>query len=222
MSNKFTIPLAIVLGGIIVAIAVYASMPKNASPSVGNPSLVRPVGITDHILGNPAAKVMIVEYSDFDCEYCKGFDETLRQILANEGARGEVAWVYREFPLSEIHPNALQHAEAAECAALSVGNDAFWKFKTELFNHQPIDTKQYGTFAKNVGISSEAFADCFAKAATTVDARIQADRKNALDMGAQGTPYTLILVAGKPPVVMTGANPYGVVKQLVDDALAGS
>ncbi|MFA6502730.1 MAG: thioredoxin domain-containing protein [Candidatus Paceibacterota bacterium] len=219
MSNKLTIPLAIIFGGIIVAVALYVSVPKG-SPSTGNPSLVRPVGVSDHILGNPAAKVMLVEYADFDCEYCKGFDETLHQIIADEGATGEVAWTYREFPLSEIHPNALRHAEAAECAALSAGNEAFWKFKTELFKHQPIDPQQYGTFAKNVGISSEAFADCFAKAATTVDARIQADRKNALDMGAQGTPYTLILVAGKPPVVMTGANPYGVVKQLVDEALS--
>lgn len=219
MKSSYTIPLAIILGGIIVAIAVYVSMPKRSSTGAGNSALVRPVGTSDHILGNPAAKVMIIEYSDFDCDYCKGFDETLHQIIANEGATGDVAWVYREFPLTEIHPNAMRHAEAAECVAQVAGNDAFWKFKTELFAHQPIDPTQYGTYARKIGISGDAFATCFVSASINVDARINADRENALVIGAKGTPYSLIIVAGKPPVVMNGAYPYAAVKQLVDEAL---
>lgn len=221
MSSKLTIPLAIVFGGVIVAISVYVSMPKNpsAGSGEGNPALVRPVGASDHILGNPAAKVMIVEYADFDCEYCKVFDATLHQIIADEGANGSVAWVYREFPLTEIHPNAMANAEAAECAAQTAGNDAFWAFKTELFSHQPIDPSQYGTFAQTVGLTGNAFASCFANASTTVDARILADRQNALDVGAQGTPYSLIVVAGQPPVVMSGGYSYDAVKALVDQAL---
>ncbi|HUY05164.1 MAG TPA: thioredoxin domain-containing protein [Candidatus Paceibacterota bacterium] len=221
MKSSYTIPLAIVLGGIIVALAVYVSMPKAPSTDSGNgdPALVRPVGTADHILGNPAAKVMLVEYADFDCEYCKGFDDTLHQIVANEGANGSVAWVYREFPLTEIHPNAMKHAEAAECAAQVGGNDLFWKFADTLFANQPVDPSQYGTFAKNLGIPGDAFAACFSNASSTVDARILADRQNALDMGAQGTPFSVILVTGKPPVVIGGAYPYDAVKQLVDAAL---
>jgi len=52
----------------------------------------------------------------------------LHQIIANEGVGGNVAWVFREFPLIEIHPNALFNARAAECVAQVAGNDAFWKF----------------------------------------------------------------------------------------------
>ncbi len=224
MKSSYTIPLAIVLGGIIVAIAVYVSMPKQQSTysGNGNPALVRPVGTSDHILGNPAAKVMIVEYADFDCEYCKGFDDTLHQIIANEGANGDVAWVYREFPLTEIHPNAMKHAEAAECVAQVAGNDLFWKFADTLFANQPVDPSQYGTFAQQLGVPGTAFAACFSNASSTVDARILADRQNALAMGAQGTPFSVILVAGKPPVVIGGAYPYDAVKQLVDTALAGA
>lgn len=222
MKSSYTIPMAILLGGIIVAIAVYVSMPKAPSTGsgTGNPALVRPVDTTDHILGNPGAKVMIIEYSDFDCTYCKGFDETLHQIIANEGAGGEVAWVYRQFPLTEIHPNAMKHAEAAECVAQVAGNDAFWRFKTVLFANQPIDPTQYGTYARKIGISDDTFATCFANAPATVDARVSADRQNAFDIGAPGTPYSLIVVAGKPPVVMNGGYPYDAVKQLVDEALS--
>lgn len=221
MTSRLTIPIAIVFGGVIVALAIYISMSKPPSSSPGgNPALVRPVGASDHILGNPAATVTIIEYADFDCEYCKEFDETLHQIIAGDGVSGEVAWVFREFPLIEIHPNAMRHAEAAECVGKTLGNDAFWAFKTTLFKNQPLDPADYGSYAEKSGISSTAFADCFANASTTVDARINADRQNAFAIGALGTPYSLILVAGKPPVVINGGYPYDGVKELVDEALA--
>ncbi len=222
MKNSYTIPLAIVAGGIIVAAALYFSVPRSATSNIGNPALVRPVSVSDHILGNPAAKVMIVEYSDFDCTYCKDFNETLRQIVATEGANGQVAWVYRYFPLTEIHPNALLHARAAECVAQVAGNDAFWKFETALFDNQPVDPANYGSLAKAAGITGDAFASCYSTASSTVDARIMADRQNALDMGATGTPYSVILTAGKPPVEMAGGYSYDAVKQLVDQALGNT
>lgn len=223
MKSAYTLPIVIVLAGVIIAGAVYLSVAKKG-PTIhgasGNPALVRPVSVSDHILGNPAAKVMIVEYADFDCTFCKGFDETLHQIIANEGATGKVAWVYREFPLIEIHPNAMSDARAAECVAETAGNDAFWKFADSLFAHQPVDPMRYGALAQAAGVSGNAFAACYASAATTVDGRIMADRQNALAIGARGTPYSLILVAGQTPIVMDGAYSYAAVKQLVDKALA--
>lgn len=220
--HPYTVPLAIVIGGIIVAGAVYFSVAKSPSSSgAGNPSLVRPVSASDHILGNPAAKVTIVEYSDFDCEFCKNFHETLHQIVANEGANGQVAWVLREFPIPELHPNALSHAHAAECVAQTADNDAFWKFADSLFADQPADPSNYGALAKSAGVvGTDAFANCFASASTTaIGTRIAADRQNALDIGARGTPFSLILVAGQPPVVMDGAYSYDAVKLLIDRAL---
>ncbi len=218
MRNSYTVPIAIVVGGLIVAGALYFSMAPSKAEQ--NAALIRPVGTTDHILGNPAANVMIVEYSDFDCEYCKTFNDTLHQVVANEGASGEVAWVLREFPLTEIHPNALSHARAAECAAQVAGNDAFWKFADALYAGQPADPGSYGTIAKGIGLTGDAFASCYASASTTQTARIMADRQNALDMGAKGTPFSIILKDGKPLVVMDGAYSYTAVKQLLDQALA--
>ena len=221
MSNTLTVPIAIVVGGIIVAGAVYISTPKKApaGPDTIDASLVRPVGASDHILGNPTAKVIIVEYSDFNCEYCKVFNDTLHQIIADKGAEGDVAWVFREFPLTEIHPNSMTHAEAAECAGQVGGNDAFWAFSDQLFAHQPADPSEYGTFAKTVGILSNDFATCYQNASTTVAERIMSDRQNALAMGAQGTPISIILVAGKSPIVMSGGYSYDAASELIAQAL---
>ena len=219
-SSSGTIPIGILFAGVVIAGAVYVTVAKNRPATTDtNPALVRPVDSSDHILGNPAAKVMIIEYSDFDCEFCKDFHEILHHIIANEGTRGEVAWVFRQFPLSEIHPNALSHAKAAECAGQVAGNDGFWRFADALFARQPVDPSTYGTLAASAGISNSDFATCYATASPTLDARISRDRQNALDIGTQGTPYSLILVAGQPPVVMDGAYPYDAVKQLVDQAL---
>ncbi len=222
MKSSLTIPFAIILGGVIVAVALYVSMPRGpAASNTGNPELVRPVGASDHILGNPMAKVMIIEYSDFDCDYCKGFHETLHQVIADEGADGDVAWVFRQFPLTEIHPNALSHAKASECAAQVAGNDLFWKFSDALFANQPVNPARYGEIARFAGMrGDDSFATCYATASSTLEARIMADRQNAFDIGAQGTPYSLILVAGKPPVVMAGGYSYDAVKELLKQALA--
>lgn len=218
------IPLAICIGGIIVAIAVYVTV-RNSEPSTasgtGNPSLVRPVDSTDHILGNPSAPVKIIEYSDFDCSFCKEFDATLHQLISDKGASGQVAWVYRQYPLTQLHPNALTHAEAAACAAKVGGNDAFWKFAETLFANQPADPATYGSIAQDVGVPTDAFASCYADAATTVLPRIEEDSQNAKDVGARGTPYSLIVVEGKPPVVVDGAYDYESLSQLVDQALKG-
>jgi protein-disulfide isomerase len=225
MKSVYTVPTGIILGGIIIAIAVYVSQAKPSPNTAPNASLIRPVSPSDHIFGNPAAPVMIVEYCDFDSEYCKSFNNTLAQVIANDGATGQVAWVFREFPLTELHPNALALAEAAECAA-SVGgsdpttdNDVFWEFANVLFTNQPVDPSQLGTEASSVGISGEAFANCYANASSTLDARIAADRQNALEMGATGVPFSVIVTNGGNPVILQGAYPYDAVKSLIDQAL---
>ena len=222
--TNYTVPVAIILGGIIVALALYFAVvarPPSGGIAIGsgNPSLVRPVDSTDHILGNPAATIQIVEYSDFDCTFCKAFDGTLHEIIANAGATGNVAWVYRHFPLIEIHPDTMKLADAAECVAKTGGNDAFWKFATLLFANQPADTTKLGEYAKTVGAPSDAFTACYTDATNTVEARIKADRENALALGARGTPYSLILAPGKAPVVIDGAYSYDAVKALIDQAL---
>jgi protein-disulfide isomerase len=82
----------------------------------------------DHILGSPEAQIIIVEYSDLECPYCKKFGETMKEIVAE--SNGNVAWVYRHWV---VHAGALPKAGAAECVAKIKGNDAFWKYVDLVF-----------------------------------------------------------------------------------------
>jgi len=86
----------------------------------------------DHIRGNTDAKVFFVEYSDIDCPFCSQLHETMIDVVDNYDP-GDVAWVYRHFPLTNIHPTAAVKAEASECIAELGDNDAFWEFLDILF-----------------------------------------------------------------------------------------
>lgn len=93
---------------------------------------VPPIDATDHILGDvKTAKVTIIEYSDFECPYCARFHPTLEKIISE--SNGNVAWVYRQFPLTQIHQNSMERAIASECIAKIKGNEAFWKYADLLF-----------------------------------------------------------------------------------------
>lgn len=86
----------------------------------------------DHVLGSKKAKVLIVEYSDFQCPFCKRFFPSVQQALQEYGDK--VALVYRHFPLTSIHPYAQPLAEGSECAAEIGGSDKFWEFHDQVFS----------------------------------------------------------------------------------------
>ena len=92
---------------------------------------IAPVAPDDHIRGDANAKIIIVEYSDLDCPFCKTFHRTMNQVIDQKEIN--VAWVYRHYPLSQIHPGAFQKAEETECAWEQKGNEGFWKYADALF-----------------------------------------------------------------------------------------
>jgi protein-disulfide isomerase len=96
---------------------------------------VAPVSPDDHIVGNINAKIIIVEYSDLECPFCKVFHNTMHQVV--EANNGDVAWVYRHFPIPQLHPKAFRQAEATECAWEQGGNEAFWKYTDRIFEITP-------------------------------------------------------------------------------------
>lgn len=91
----------------------------------------------DHIAGNPQADLIIIEYSDPECPFCKRFHETMVQAMDEYGKQGKVAWVYRHFPLDAIHSKARHEAEAIECAGELGGNDKFWEYVNTLYKITP-------------------------------------------------------------------------------------
>ena len=84
-----------------------------------------PIDTMDHIYGDANAPVKIIEYSDFECPYCRQFHQTMLKVV--DDSEGQIAWVYRHFPL-DFHDGAMPKAMMSECVASAVGNDAFWEF----------------------------------------------------------------------------------------------
>jgi protein-disulfide isomerase len=97
---------------------------------VGMPE-IKPVSAEDHIVGDINAKIIIVEYSDLDCPFCKVFHATMHRVVKDSG--GDVAWVYRHYPIPQLHPNAFAKAQETECAWEQGGNEAFWKYTDKIF-----------------------------------------------------------------------------------------
>lgn len=230
--NSLGIPVAIVIAGLLIAVAVFFSgKDSGVSPTqVANdrnetqetPEVnVAPVTEDDHILGNPNAQILIVEYSDFDCPFCKNFHDTMNRIMAEYGDSGQVAWVYRHFPIRQLHPNAEMIAEASECVADLGGNDAFWKFTNFVFNergtNEPTDIAQLPSYAEQSGVSRAAYTTCMDEG--RFSEVIQEDVQAAIDAGARGTPYSVI-IAGDQQGIINGAQPYASVKQTVDTILS--
>ena len=227
--TSMALPLAIVVGFAMIAIAIFftsgndapvASAPVNDTGAVAA-SQIRPISESDYVLGSPNAPIVMIEYSDYDCPFCKQFHATMHQILDEYGVTGRLAWVYRQFPLVDLHPNATQLSEAALCVGDLGGNEAFWDFSDRVFNSREetefTNVTRLPQFAEAAGVDRTAFTDCMAS--DRMLDTLKADMADGLAAGAQGTPYTVIKV-GNQEAVINGAQPYDVVKGIVENLIA--
>ncbi len=109
----------------IIDLALADSPVTGADPKLEN---VKPVTAADHIRGDINAPVKIVQFSDIDCPFCKRFHTTMQEVMKTYGKDNKVAWVFRHLPLTQLHPDAANKAEASECVTEIGGNDKFWTF----------------------------------------------------------------------------------------------
>jgi protein-disulfide isomerase len=225
--DAWVIPGAIILAGLILGGATYLIRAKDLSlPPEGDVSLVRPVSETDHVIGNPGAAVVIIEYADIDSSYAKDFQATMSQLMAEYGAEGQVAWVYRHLPLIDQHPDARRHAEAAECVGSLGEASLFWRFIDSAHARAPgsqrLDPRDYDSIVEGLGIRAEAFNECLN--ANTFARRVMEDFENGLVAGAGGSPFSVVLIKGHPPITIDGAVPYDGMKRIVEESIekAGS
>jgi protein-disulfide isomerase len=156
---------------------------------------VRPVSVTrDHIFGNPDAEISLIEYSDFECPYCKRFHPTAKEIVKSYA--GRVNWVYRHFPLESHNPGAQKHAEASECAAELGGNNAFWEYTDRIYqrtrsNGEGFPINKLIPLAIEIGLDENLFTKCLDSGRHA--ARVQADFDNGVQSGVSGTPGNILL-----------------------------
>ncbi len=183
---------------------------------------MRPVSAgRDHILGNPDAEISLVEYSDFECPFCKRFHATPKALVESYG--GEVNWVYRHFPLKFHNPAAQKEAEAAECAAELGGNEAFWRYTDLTYERSQSNGKGYTVdrlvqLAREIGLDDQSFRVCVDSGRHS--ARVQQDAENGVSSGISGTPGS-ILVSHKTGAirVIAGAKPLAYIKAEIDRML---
>lgn len=239
--NPYIIPLSILISGTLIAGAVlYAGdngfgrgAPAQLGAAAGANNAAVPTDTStgleamklvsgeDHIRGNPDAPVKIVEYSDTECPFCKRFHSTLEEVIDEYGKSGKVAWVYRHFPLDQLHSKARKEAEATECAAKLGGNNAFWAYLDRLMEITPtnngLDPAELPKIAEFIGLDVEKFNDCLTSGAYAE--KIEEHVQNAIASGGQGTPYSIIVAADGSKQAVNGAVPYATLKSQIEQAL---
>jgi protein-disulfide isomerase len=161
--------------------------------------------------GSAAAPVVIVEFSDFQCPYCRSVEPTLKALLAKYA--GRVSLAYRDFPLREVHPQAQQAAEAAWCAG---EQGKFWEYHDLLYtNEAKLDAGSLAGHARSLGIDVQRFTSCLAsgKFKHAVEEDVQAGSK----VGVNGTPAFFI-----NGIFLSGAQPAGIFEKIIEAELAAA
>lgn len=217
------IPVAIIAAGLLVAISVYVVRTTHVlGAPKGDVTAVTPVSSSDHLIGSPSAPVMIIEYADIDSSYSKAFQKTMEQLMVEYAPAGKVGWVYRHFPLIDQYPNSEQHAEAAECASALGNGKAFWSFIDLMQAYAPgdqqFDPSNYDTVASSIGVDASRFDSCMT--AHTYLQKVNADITNGIAIGADASPYVVVLVHGQKPIAISGSLPYGAMKKIIDQSIA--
>ncbi|MDZ7726380.1 MAG: DsbA family protein [Candidatus Campbellbacteria bacterium] len=167
--------------------------PGSSGPTISSISY-ESVDSTDYIRGSLDAPVKLVDYSDLECPFCKRHHDTLNNLIENYD-EGEFAWVYRHFPLEQLHQKAIPEAVASECVAQSAGEEGFWTFIDRIYEETPsndgLDHDLLPEFAQDAGANVEEFESCFANEETL--SIVEAHLEDAQNAGGTGTPYSLLI-----------------------------
>lgn len=172
----------------------------------------------DHIRGEKNAAVTIIEYSDTECPFCKRFHPTVQEMV--DTYKGKVRWVYRHFPLRQLHSKAAKEAEATECAYEQGGDDAFWKYVDRIYAITPsndgLDPAELPKIATSIGLNKQKFETCLSSGKYA--SKVQEDENDAVSAGGRGTPYSVIVV-GDQKIPVSGAVPASELKQMLDSVV---
>jgi protein-disulfide isomerase len=213
-NSLWLIPVAFALGLGAGFLLWGRSGPADAAAAQGEaPQITRyDVPVDDDPAYGPAeAAITIIEFSDYECPYCRSwYAEVFPQLMA--AYPGQVRLVYRDFPIESIHPNAAPAAAAANCAQ---EQGAYWEFHELLFSMQlGLNIQAYQQYASQLGLDEQAFAECVESDRHLEEVR--ADLEYAANLGVRSTPT--FFVNG---IAVVGAQPFELFKDLIDKELAG-
>ncbi|MEN3339966.1 MAG: hypothetical protein V7647_3642 [Acidobacteriota bacterium] len=190
----------------------------------GDPFVSKTIAIgNEPTRGSASAKITLVEVSDYHCPFCRRQTlQTLPQLLNDYVNTGKVKYVFVDYPIAQLHPDALQAHIAAACAG---DQGKYWQMHDSLFTNPPArDASQLTAQAKSLGLDETKFGSCLSAGVHAPAIRDSVARMQQLGVG--GTPLTLIGLTpapGEPMKVVSsiyGARPYADFKTAIDAALA--
>ena len=204
------------------AAAAPALAPAKAPPAASVVSLDFALGGAPS-KGRSQVEVAMLEFSDFQCPFCSRYvRDTFPRVFADYVDTGKIRYVFRNFPLESIHPNAKNAALAATCSALQ---GRFWEMHDRLFlNQGALDLPSLLGYGAGLGIDENKYRTCLQGQAT--GALVQTDKEMALKAELTGTPAFFIGRVGSDGVLhatrkISGAFPYSVFQTAIEDILAG-
>lgn len=162
-------------------------------------------------LGPADAPITIVEFSDFQCPFCRRFHEETYQALL-DAYPGQIRFVYRNLPLTSIHPDAMPSAIASLCAN---DQNAYWDYHGKLFSSETLTRESFIQYASDLSLNVDEFTACLDSGKH--DEFIQQDMNFALDLGVQSTPTFFI-----NGLAIVGAQPLSAFQQIIDLELTGA
>ncbi len=170
----------------------------------------------DHFCGNPNAKIIVVEYTDFECPFCKQFHSTMVKLVAESD--GQIGWILRHYPIDELHSRARNEATASECAFEQAGETGFWKYVNKIFattsSNNSLPPDMLPLIATDIGLDKTAFTACLSS--DKFLSKISADEALGEDKGPIGTPNSRIIVGGKEVDELKGAVDFATLKAKTD------
>jgi len=209
---------------IIIKEAVQVSQAKQTTQEQFGPQIIRNISLDDDPMkGDPNASITIVEFSDFQCPFCAKFHETtLPQIEQNYISTGKVNFVYRDFPIQSIHPNAVTASLASEC---SDDQGKFWEIHDMIFknqrNWQGLEIAEsanlFKEYAIDIGLDMDEFDSCMTSGKHFEE--IQNDLNDGRTYGVTGTPGFFV---GNEKIGFTkliGAQPYSSFQKVIEQQL---
>lgn len=173
------------------------------------------------VMGKADAPLTIVEFSDYECPFCRRFeDQTLPKIKAQYIDTGKVRYVFRDFPLDQIHPQARKAAEAAHCAQ---DQGKYWEAHDLLFQkQQQLQTDELKAHAKTLGLDTNAFNECLDK--EKYAKLVQDNLDDGIKAGVRGTPSFFLGKTSKDGkidgLLISGARPFDDFRREIDRLLA--
>ncbi|KKU81529.1 MAG: hypothetical protein A2632_02190 [Candidatus Pacebacteria bacterium RIFCSPHIGHO2_01_FULL_46_16] len=181
----------------------------------------------DPVLGDKNAPITIVEFSDYECPFCKRhFDDTQAQLVEKYVKTGKVKIVFRDYPLPFHEPMASKEAVAANCAKQQGGDEQYYAFHDEIFkrttsNGNGLDDAKLQAIAADLGLNSSKFTTCLSDQAMADE--VKKDTADSSAAGISGTPSFIIGKSTKDGVVsgdlLVGAQPFASFETIIDGLL---